>query len=184
MALADLTTLASVKAYAGITVTTDDALISSMITAYSAWIRTFLNRDITSASYDIRRSGRGTFAMLLPQYPITAVSLLEVDGRTIPAQSAWGQPGYYFDDIQIALEGYCFPRGFSNVHIQFTAGYATVPVDIAQAANELVALRYKLRANMEWSSKGLAGESVTLITKDMPSSVQTILRNWRAVAPL
>ena len=184
MSLPDFTTMAAVKTYLGLTISTDDAEIATLITAYSAGMRTFMNRDITSNSYDIRRSGQSTLSMLMPQYPITAVALLEINGQAIPAQPAWGQPGYYFDDIQIALECYCFHRGISNVHIQYTAGYATVPADLAQACIELVALRYRLRDKLEWSTKSLAGESVTLITKDMPSSVATALKNWRAVAPL
>jgi len=184
MALADLTTVASVKAYAGIASSADDAMLASMVTAYSAWVRSFLNRDLTTNSYDIRRSGRGTLAMQLPQYPVTAVALLEVDGQPIAAQSAWGAPGYRFDDTQIVLDGYCFTLGISNVHIQFTAGYASPPADIAQALNELITLRYKLRDKLEWSSKSLAGETVSLVQRDMPASVATLLNNWRCVAPL
>jgi len=184
MALADLTTIASVKAYAGIVTSADDALLTSMVAAYSAWVRSYLNRDLTTSSYDIRRSGRGTFAMMLPQYPVTAVSLLEIEGQPIQAQTAWGAPGYRFDDTQIVLEGYCFSRGYSNVHIQFTAGYPSPPADIAQAVNELITLRYKMRDKLEWSSKSLAGETVSLVQKDMPASVATILKNWRCVAPL
>lgn len=184
MALADLTTVASVKAYAGIAGSADDALLASLVTAYSAWVRSWLNRDITTNSYDVRRSGRGTFAMQLPQYPLTAVSLLEIDGQAVPAQAAWGAPGYRFDDTQIVLEGYCFTRGISNVHIQFTAGYASPPADIAQAVNELITLRYKMRDKLEWSSKSLSGETVSLVQKDMPATVATLLNNWRCVAPL
>jgi hypothetical protein len=184
MALADLTTVASVKLYAGIASSADDTLLANMVSAYSAWVRSWLNRDITTNSYDMRRSGRGTFAMLLPQYPVTAITLLEIDGRAIPAQPAWGAPGYRFDDTTLVLEGYCFTRGYSNVHIQFTAGYASPPADIQQAVNELITLRYRMRDKLEWSSKSLAGETVSLVQKDMPASVATLLNNWRCVAAL
>lgn len=184
MALADLTTLASVKAYAGIAATTDDALLGSLIAASSAWVRAYLGRDITTNSYDIRRSGRGTQAIQLPHYPISAVQLLEVDGAALPAQTSWGQPGYRFDEIQIALDGYSFTSGISNIHIQFTAGYPSVPADLGQAVNELVSLRYRMRDKLEWSSKGLAGETVSLVQRDMPASVATLLDNWRCVAAL
>lgn len=184
MALADLTTVASVKAYAGIPTTADDALLASMVTAYSAWVRSFLNRDLTTNGYDIWRSGRGSFAMLMPQYPVTAVALLEIDGAAVPAAASFNAPGYRFDDSQIVLNGHCFTRGISNVHIQFTAGYAAPPADIAQAVNELITLRYKMRDKLEWSSKSLAGETVSLVQRDMPATVATILQNWRCVAPL
>lgn len=184
MPLADFTDVGSVKTYAAIASATDDALITSMITAYSQWIRSNLNRDINSASYDIRVSGRGTYELFLPQYPVTAVALLEINGLAIPVSSGFGVHGYAFDSDRVGLTGHCFTRSFLNVHIQFTAGYSPIPADIAQATVELVALRYKLRDKLEWSSKSLAGESVTLITRDMPASVKTVLDSYRNVAPI
>lgn len=184
MALADFTDLASVKAYGGITSAGDDTMLTSIITGMSAAIRTMCSRDITSNDYDIRRSGRGTLALQMPQYPITAVTLLEIDGRAVPQQSAWGAPGFYFDDEQIALVGHAFTRGISNVHVQFSAGYATPPADLAQACNELVTLRYKLRDKIEWSSKTLAGETVSLVQKAAPDWVKAIIANYSLIAPL
>jgi hypothetical protein len=182
MVLADLTSVAAAKAYGG--VDGDDAVIAALVTACSAWIRSWLNRDITTASYDIRRSGRGTAALQMPHYPIREITLLEVDGRAIPAQPDWGQAGYHYDDSQIALVGHLFTRGIANVRIQYSAGYDVVPADIAQAANELVTLRYKMRDKSEWSSKSLAGETVSLVQKDMPASVATALQGWQRVAAL
>ena len=50
--------------------------------------------------------------------------------------------------------------------------------------NEIVGLRYTLRDKQGWSSKSLAGETVSLITKDMPASVATVLNQYRAVVPI
>jgi hypothetical protein len=182
MALADLTTVAAVRTYGGID--GDDAVIAALVTAASAWIRSWLNRDITTADYDIRRSGQGTAALLVPHYPIRTVILLEVDGRAIPAQTGWGQAGYHHDERQIVLVGHAYTRGIANVRIQYRAGYDAVPADIAQAANELVTLRYRMRDKAEWSSKSLAGETVSLVQKDMPASVATVLQAWQRVAAL
>src|SRR5438309_1085729 len=170
MPLADLTTLAALKAYAQVSVSTDDAVLTSMIAAASAAARSYLNRDVTTASYTITRDGRGTAMMLLPQFPVTAVAQVIVDGRTIPAQSAFGLPGYRFTDTSLILAGFCFTRGFGNVQVGFTAGYATAPADIAQAVNEWVALRYKERDRIGFQSKSLAGETVSFVTKAMPDS--------------
>lgn len=184
MSLPALTTLAAVKTYAGVTGTATDDVLNALITGVSGFIRAWLNRDITTNSYDIRRSGRGTFAMQLPQYPITAVAAVEIDSLSIPAAASWGKTGFSFDTEQIVLSGHCFTRGNSNVRIQFTAGYAMVPDEIAQACNELVTLRFRTRDKLEISSKSLAGETVSFTQKDMPASVATVLRNYRLVAPL
>jgi len=184
MAAGDLTTLESFRVYCPGASTADDALLEQLITAYSAVIKSWLGRDILTDSYDITKSGRGTFAMQLPEYPIQSVELVQIDGITIPARAAIGQTGHTFDEEQIMLVGYCFTRGAANVRIQFTAGYDAVPADIAQAANELIALRYKERDRIGHSSKSLAGETVSFITKDMPASVATLLKSWRKVAPI
>jgi len=184
MPLVDLTTLDAVKAYATIATSATDPMLSEMITAFSAFFRGQANRDITSNDYDIRRSGRGTFALQLPQYPITAVALLEIDGRAISLQQSWGTPGYYFDDEQVALVGHMFTRGVSNIHIQFTAGFAEPPADVVAAVNEIVTLRYRLRDKLEWSSKVLAGESVSLVQKAMPDWVKLTISNYQRVAAL
>ncbi|WP_404711747.1 hypothetical protein [Sphingomonas sp. MMS24-J13] len=184
MALADLTSVAAVKSYCGVEGDADDVVIATLVTACSAWIRAWLNRDITTASYDIRRSGRGTAALQLPQTPIRTIATLEVDGQPIPAQAAWGLPGFYHDDNQVALVGQLFTRGIANIRIRYDAGYDVVPADIRQACNELVTLRYKLRDKAEWSSKSLAGETVSLVQKDMPASVATLLQSWQTVVAL
>jgi hypothetical protein len=175
----DLTTVAAVKSYAVITTSADDALLAALVAAYSGWVRSYTHRDFGSVAYDIWRSGRDGVSMLVPQSPITAIALVQIDGVTIPAQPTFGSFGYRFAANAITLDGALFNFGRNNVHLQFTAGSATVPAEIAQACNELVALRYRLRDKLEWSTKALAGESVSLITKDMPAAVSTILNMYR-----
>lgn len=186
--MADLTTLAAAKLYLGIatTDTTSDTLLSSLITAYSQWVRTYCNRDFNSQNYEAWRNGRDQTYLLLPEYPITAIILLEIDGIAIPAQPGFGQYGYRFTTDRIVVEGdLAFNWGVQNIHIQWTAGYASIPADIAQAVNELVGLRFSLRDKQGWVSKTLAGEVVAFSQKDMPASVQTVLDQYtRRKVPL
>lgn len=182
--MVDLTTLAAVKAYAGVTVTTDDVLLGQLITAYSQFVRSWLNRDILRVTYSVRLSGRGGHSVQLPQYPIRSIASLSIEGVVIVAQPSWGASGYYFDDTRLYVEGYYFTKGNGNVLVTFDAGFDAVPADIAQAVNELVGLRYTLRDKQGWSSKSLAGETVSLVTKDMPDSTRTTLRQYQRVAPL
>lgn len=182
--MADLTTISAVKAYIGKTDSADDALLAALVTAYSQWVRSWTNRDFTVQTYNIWRSGRGGQMLMLPQWPVISINSLVIEGVPMAAQAVWGSYGYRFTDQAIVIDGAYFPMGSSNINVGFAAGFATVPTDIAQAVNELVALRYKLRDKMEWSSKTLAGEVVTLVTKDMPSSVATILKQYQNVVPI
>lgn len=183
--MADLTTLAAVKSYVGITSSADDEQLTSLITAYSEWARSVMSRDITVQSYVSWSSGRGGVSMLVREWPIVSVTALAIEGVTIPAAPAWNAYGYRFAERSITLSGgIIFPIGFDNVRVAYSAGFAVIPADIAQAINELVGLRYKMRDKIEWSSKSLAGETVSLVTKDMPDSVRTVLRNYTNVVPV
>ncbi|GHH09352.1 hypothetical protein GCM10008023_05930 [Sphingomonas glacialis] len=182
--MTDLTTLANFKAYAGVTGGDDDTAIQALISAYSGYVRQYCNRDFTLGSYSRTFDGRNQTRQMLPQYPVQSVTAVQIDTQVVPLQATFGQAGFRFDAQSVMLNGYRFCRGEGNVLISWTAGYATVPLEIAQAVNELVGLRYELRDKQGWSSKSLAGETVSLITADMPSSVRTILANYRAVVPL
>lgn len=182
--MADLTDLASLKAYAQVGGSTDDALLQAMIAAYSEATRSYCNRDFTSQDYDVVRDGQGTAKMLLPAFPVTAVAELTIEGRDIPAQASFGSAGYRFTDAAIILDGHVFSRGFGNVRVRFTAGYQTVPADLSEAVNEWIALRYKERDRIGHASKSLAGETVSFITKAMPDSVKSILDQYASVAAL
>lgn len=184
MAANDLTTLDNVKAWAGVKTSDDDALLSRLITAASAFIQTWINRSFAVAQYDEVRDGTGGQVLMFANYPVSAVSSVMVDGRSIPAAADVTTVGYRFTDKRLTLNGYTFSRGLGNVQISYTAGYAAVPPEIEQACIEVVSLRYKERDRIGFQSKSLAGETVTFYIKDFTDSARTVLNNYRKVVPL
>jgi hypothetical protein len=189
MAAGDLTSLANVKQYIGIAtaVTTDDLLLSRLISALSTFVQSWLSRTILSASYTDTVDGVGGSKLQFANYPVTAVSNLLINGRAVPAAAVpavQGWSGYVWTPTQIALQGYCFTRGYSNIVVNYTAGFAAVPLDLEQACIEVIALRYKQRDQIGFVSKAIGGETVTFNIKDMPASCLTVLQNYRRVAPL
>jgi hypothetical protein len=186
MAAGDLTTLANVKAWLSppLTTTTDDALLTRLVTAASQFIQSWLNRAIASQAYTETRNGYGATRLFLRNRPVTAIASLAVGGVAIPpCASAASGAGYLFDDSSVYLVGYAFTRGFQNVTVAYTAGYAVTPPEIEQACIELVALRYKERDRIGHVSKSLAGETVSFTQKDMPADVQTVLDQYRNLVP-
>ena len=175
MPAGDLTTLTAFKSWGGITVTSDDALLSAAITSLSAAIKSYINRDIISAAYTDVLNGQGGNALITTQAPITAVSSLVIDGRTIVASTTPLQSGYRVAAHAIYLVGAVFTRGVQNVSVDYTAGYAVVPGDIVQALNEWLNVIYKERDRVGYLSKSLAGETVTFDAKAMPARVATYL---------
>ena len=90
----DLTTLADVKAWLqtgqSAFPATDDALLTRLITAASQYIQTWLNRQIALQDWiEVRDGignalGPGEVRYQFAAFPVSAVSLVVVDGLTIP----------------------------------------------------------------------------------------------------
>jgi hypothetical protein len=174
-----------------------------LITAASQFIQTWLNRKIALQDWIEVRDGLGTAAgarevrYQFAVFPVSAVSLVVVDGVTVPAippsPSAPGAPiysyaaqaGYLFTPTQLVIRGYPVPRKAGCVTLRYTAGYPVPPPDLAQACIELVALRYRERTRIGEVSKSMGGaETVSYSQKDMSDSIKTLIQQYRLVAPI
>jgi Phage gp6-like head-tail connector protein len=198
VATGDLTSVANVKGWLNIATSTDDTLIARLVTAISQYAQTWMNRQIATQSYSEKRTGTGSDALALANFPCTAVSSLVIAGQPVTASPDGVQAGYVFDDRFIYLVGNAFassafpsaaPNKFPKwpplgVQIGYTAGFAATPPELEQAVIEWVSLRYQERARIGMSSKSMAGETTAFIVKDMPDSVKTVLSNYRKVIPV
>ena len=163
---------------------TDDDLLTGLIQSVSGFIEAWLNRTIASASYTFTGNGTGSRRLLLPNYPVSAVASLMVDGLAVLPSAGFGLPGFAFDDLGLWLTGSVFTRGVQNVSVAYTAGFATVPYELQQACIATVALRYRERERIGMASKAMSGETTAYTIKDFPVEVATILKNYRKVVPI
>ena len=69
-----LTSLANLKAWMGITASTDDTVLESAIDRATARIESYVGRQILSRSYAEWRSGAGVDAIRLHQWPVSQVT--------------------------------------------------------------------------------------------------------------
>jgi hypothetical protein len=205
----DLMTLADVKAWLqtgqSAFPATDDALLTRLITAASQFIQTWLNRQIASQDWIEIRDGIGSalgpydVRYQFAAFPVSAVSLVVVDGLRIPPVPASlpaqpdvavvstfaTQAGYLFTPTQLVIRGYVVPRKAGCVTLQYTAGYAVTPPELAQACIELVALRYRERSRIGEVARAIGGgETVSYSQKDMSDSIKTLIQQYRIVAPI
>jgi len=184
MAAGDLTTLPNVKQWNSITAIGDDALLTRLITSVSTFIRTWLNRQLDSAVYTESYDGLGGTRLSVANHPITAVASVTIDNLVVPLSTSPTVAGFTFDAYGILLrQGYRFVRGQANVSVVYTAGYATIPEEIEQAAVELVTLRYVERRRPGVSSQSVGGENLSYRDVDMTDSIKTLLRQYKKVAP-
>jgi hypothetical protein len=95
----DLTTVAAVNGILNQGADVDAALIQTYITDYSQSVLTRTGRPFLSGvrNYTDRLDGSGSETQFLKNYPILAVSLLSVNGITIPASPDYVQSGWVID---------------------------------------------------------------------------------------
>lgn len=171
----DLTTLNDVKSWLGLTDGSDDVLLVRLITAASHFMQQFMGRDIVSTTYnDEVYHGNGSAMLTVRQFPIISIAGLSVDGVAIS--------DFSFDSRNVYLK-VPLAIGMGNVKITYTAGFATVPFMLQQAAIELVSLRYREKDRIGHSSKQLGGETVSFIVSDMTASIKTALLDFQNVVP-
>jgi hypothetical protein len=197
MAVGDLTTKADVKTFFNIVNTTDDALLDRLVSAVSAYITQWLSHSLLTTGYTEKYDGHGGKVLTLLNYPVTAVTSVTVNGQSIPASPNGVAPGFVFSRFAIYLIGswpvmtqnnmqqaYDFARGFQNISVTYTAGFATTPLDVAQACIEMIGVKYKERTRVGEVSKSIAGEVVAFSQKDMSDNVKTILLQYKRIVPI
>jgi hypothetical protein len=211
MAFGDFATLADVRTWLQTGPqpypSTDDALLVRLISAASQFVASWLNRPIVPGDWQELRDGPGSFgwetSFVFGVQPVSAVLLVAVDNYIIPPAPAVpptpiGQPqlafptvfGYVFTPTALTIRGYPVPRKKACVLLQYTAGFATVPLDIAQATIELVCRKYHERTRIGERSKSLLGgettayETVSFSLRDMHSDIQVLLEQYRTVTPI
>lgn len=185
MAAGDLVT--NPAALAWLNMTSDpNGTIAGLVTAISTAIQSWLGYNIASASYTNNFNGDGGRALIIPDRPLTAISSLVMNGNIIvPAQSLPQTFGYSFNESTVYLSGwYRFPRGFQNIAVSYTAGYSSVPADIAQACLDWVKIalsNQSFDANVtEFKAAGTMFKRDVSKT-DIPDGVAALLQPYRLV---
>jgi hypothetical protein len=90
-----LTNLADCKAWLGVTSSTDDALLTTLIGDVSRAILADLGRAaVLPTTYVDTLDGGGARALTLRQWPVTQVTSCTIDGLPVSPSTSPGQPGY------------------------------------------------------------------------------------------
>jgi hypothetical protein len=218
-----LSTIAAVKTLLGIGNTDQDALLTQLLTAADAAVKTYIRRGKARTAFanwpetgadTAFLSGHGKQDLILPYWPVTAVASVYLDptgyfgdgsgafaaGTLLSAGSDYvlvrddgsasvsgrlrklsGPGSMVFDDHgwwppsgssgPLALNGYTKPvwtAGAGNIKVTFTAGYASVPADLADAVNQLCVFRYANRKSAgPMQSEGLGDYHYALASQSL-----------------
>ena len=142
----DLTTVADLKAWdASLNTSNADAVLGSLITATSAdFLREIERVDLLQAAYTEQRVGDGSCRLVVRHWPVTAVAAITIGGTAIPSGNISLDPSLDPEKaFVIYLTGAYTFTDSAPVSVTYTAGYATIPTDIAQAVMEWCVLRFK-----------------------------------------
>ena len=134
--MANLTTLAAVKAYLGIVTAGQDTLIPTLIARESALVEQWCGRKFSYTLNSKRLNGSNTKMLVLPETPILSVSALSIQGSVIAASSDAIQSGFVFDDNCLYLVGdWLFIKGNQNIECSWTTGYETTETAYVPTGN-------------------------------------------------
>lgn len=176
----DFTTVAAVKTYMTLGRQTglDVGLIQLLIAGVSQTFRSELDREILTSTFDEIRDGTGTNVMMFTHYPVTAVSAVEVGipgGRSPLTENV----DYVWTSTAVKLLSGKFPKGVASVRLAYSAGYASYPADLVDAATKATAYKYRQLERLGQTSKTLAGETVNFDLDEFPKDVVGTLENYK-----
>ena len=180
MSAGDLVSIDDVKAYLGGDLqSNDDAVLSRLVTAASAFFTTACGNPILAQTYSELYDGKGGTRLYLRNTPVLSVTSVAIDDIPIPASVAVADPGWVQSGNVVILFGYWFKRGFANVAITYDAGYAAPPADVAEAVMELVGLRYRGKDRLGKLSESMGGIATTSYSqKDVSPFVQSVITRY------
>lgn len=203
----DLTELATVKAELGITATTDDALLATLISQASAIAERWTGWQFAEEILTETLPGTGRLRLVLERTPIVAVSEIRFSGTAVSAND------YSIED---RARGFLYKAGrWTEIRppapgivsgpspesgellwaVDYTAGYVLpggsatgtqveLPIDVERGAIEVVAWLYSRRKRDRTVTQERIGDyAVTYkLTSDLPDAAQEALAPWRRLA--
>lgn len=188
----DLCTVAELKAWLPNQSGNDDVTLQSLVTNASMFIlNEYLNRPhiLSSVLGPVTETldGTGSDRILPHNYPILSVTGVSVDGVAIQQSQGFTNTsqvwGFFWDARRIMLRGFRFCRGLQNVVLNYTAGFASVPLDLKQAAIESFALTYRQRVHVGEKTSSFAGQvTVSFDMSDVPPRSMSVFQQYRRVA--
>lgn len=169
-----------------------DPLLSRLISAASQYLETQMSRTIETNTYLETRNGLGGNVMTLLNGPVVNVNSLTIDGIVIPPRPALGSgsyssfsPGGWVNDSErIMVQGYCFNRGFMNITVNYTAGFASVPADLEQCCIDLLSEWFMYRNRIGKLSESIEGQSITFGKQMISEKDFDILNGYKRVSPI
>lgn len=191
MAAYDLTTTANVKSHLGISVTTWDTLLASLITSCSVFIENYCGgirfknsgSDVTEY-HDGDPDAEGRKIIFVKNYPIISITSVSYSSGSLssPTWNVYDASSYYVQDNnrgEICFE--TLPVGKQNIRVVYQGGYNSIPEDLALACILMVARMYTRRNSEGVTNESVGGASVNWST-ELSTEIRKTLNRYRNYA--
>lgn len=156
----------------------------NLINAASDRANTLTHRKLASRTHtSVKLDGSGRDIVVLPEYPVTAISELRIDtAREFGASSIIDSDDYeYYEDGRLFYP-YIFPHARRCVQVTYTAGYTTVPYDLQQAIVEACAYVWKRMKSRSIGTRSTTADGVTTQYEiDIPMPAMRVFTSYRAM---
>jgi|WetSurMetagenome_2_1015567.scaffolds.fasta_scaffold06367_7 hypothetical protein len=133
--------LSDVKTYLGITDTSEDDKLNTLIAATNLTIDKYVGWTLAETEYtDEIYDGPGTEALCLKNRPITEIAEITVFDIAVEEVTNYYDYGWYLkdNDSGIVWNNLCWPPGRGIIKVSYTAGFDPIPADIFLGALEMV----------------------------------------------
>ena len=161
--MAALVTLLDYKTYKKITKTDADIELQYIIDSVNVLVKTFVGHSVidyyTTARVETFNVQPGQASLQLNEWPVKTVTSVQTRESYDQAYSVMDPLEYYVDPdvdcIYVHGKSAYWPEGFGAVKVTYTAGYATVPLDLRMACLDLV----HMYAKEEYKEKRTIGST-------------------------
>lgn len=177
-----LATLAEVKQWLGMSVTTDDTLLTALIDRVSTGMQTHISRVLEAGEFTEISNGSGKASLAVKNPPIREVVSLLISGKVVVASVSADKSGYVSSDNFLYLRGdLCFTKGLQNIELTYWGGYEDIPSDIIQEVCRMVGFTYRQKTRIGESSKVLGGETVSYQLSMWTKETLAVLDRYKRV---
>lgn len=181
------TTVADCKAQLGITDSTQDAFLESLVNRSYKILETWLGRKMKAADYTEYYDGPDDEypdQILLNQFPLNSIASLHDDlDRNFGSDMLVSSTDYVLYKergiVRLFRNQACFQKGIQNIKIVYNAGYTTIPGDLADACIQMVEHMFNRARTGGFDTASLGGKSETYDKDEIPAAVKRTLRHYK-----
>jgi len=179
-----LATLADVKSYLSISDTTQDTLLTSLLTSADAFVKSFTGRDFEQKTYTHLFNWKWENKLILKQYPVISLTSFKYNTGSF---SVPNYVSFYIDTYKVDPEVwqiwtmFNIPKWIQNIQVIYSAWYVNIPEEIKQAVIKLTATYFNWSKTDWLVSESIDWASLTYEKNSIPTDILLILNRYKNV---